>query len=156
MALWHTFMKFKTTAQQQCYEKIQPWLTENYPNTHTPPYELPLFVIPMGSATAMVEVSPMGKDDALILVWAYVVTGADLRPDLLRYLLQKNYELQFGVFSIDEEGDIRVHASLIGSTCDKKELLTSLASVLETADMYDDEIVKTWGGKRALDRMLEQ
>ncbi len=149
-------MKFKTPVQQQCYEKIQPWLTESYPNTHTPPYEIPLFVIPMGSATAMIEVSPMGDNEALILVWAYVVTGADLRPDLLRYLLQKNYELQFGVFSIDEEGDIRVHASLIGSTCDKKELLTSVSSVLETADMYDDDIVKTWGGKRALDRMLEQ
>ncbi|MCS6959906.1 MAG: YbjN domain-containing protein [Pseudanabaenaceae cyanobacterium SKYGB_i_bin29] len=149
-------MKFKTAVQQQTYEKIRPWLTENYVNVQTPPYEIPLFVVPMGSATAMVEVSPLGEDEALILVWAYVVTGADLRPDLLRFLLQKNYELQFGVFSIDEDGDIRVHASLIGSTCDKKELLTSLSAVLETADLYDDDIVKTWGGKRALDRMMEQ
>ncbi|MFN3360544.1 MAG: T3SS (YopN, CesT) and YbjN peptide-binding chaperone 1 [Pseudanabaenaceae cyanobacterium] len=149
-------MKFKTAVQQQTYEKIQPWLAESYPNLHIPPYELPIFVVPMGSATAMVEVSPLGEDEALILVWAYVVTGADLRPDLLRFLLQKNYELQFGVFSIDEDGDIRIHASLIGSTCDKKELLTSLSAVLETADLYDDDIVKTWGGKRALDRMLEK
>jgi hypothetical protein len=40
----------------------------------------------------------------------------------------------------------------VGSTIDKKELEASVIAVLEIADKYDDEIVKRWGGKRALDK----
>jgi hypothetical protein len=39
----------------------------------------------------------------------------------------------------------------VGSTCNQKELETSVRAVLEIADRYDDEIVERWGGQRALD-----
>ncbi|MEE3716041.1 YbjN domain-containing protein [Tumidithrix elongata RA019] len=146
-------MKFATIAQKVCYEKIKPWLHEMYENLAIPPYDLPIFILPMGSATAMVEVLPWGNSEAIIATWSYVVTGAELTADLMRFLLKQNSELQFGVFSVDDDGDIRFHSTLVGSTCDRKELHTSVSSVLETADRYDDEIVETWGGERALDRM---
>jgi hypothetical protein len=58
------------------------------------------------------------------------------------------------VFSIDDDGDIRFHTTLVGSTCDRDELQTSVSSVLQTADKYDDTIVEAWGGERALERSL--
>jgi hypothetical protein len=147
-------MKFETTIQQACYEKIQPWLKELYENVYSPPYNMPIFVLPLGSATATVEVLPWGNTEAIISTWSYVVTGAEITQDLMRFLLHKNSELPFGVFSIDDDGDIRFHATLVGSTCDRDELQTSVSSVLETADKYDNEIVATWGGERASDRSM--
>ena len=46
--------------------------------------------------------------------------------------------------------------NLIGSTCDKEELKTSVITVVKLADEYDDEIVARWGGQRALDRWLKK
>lgn len=145
-------MKFETFIQQVCYEKIQPWLKELYENVYSPPYDMPIFILPLGSATATVEVLPWGNTEAIISTWSYVVTGAEITPDLMKFLLKKNSELQFGVFSIDDDGDIRFHTTLVGSTCDREELKTLVSSVLQTADQYDDAIVATWGGERALDR----
>lgn len=147
-------MKFETPIQQACYEKIQPWLTDLYENVYSPPYDMPVFVLPLGSATATVEVLPWGNTEAIISTWSYVVTGAEITQDLMKFLLKKNSELQFGVFSIDDDGDIRFHTTLVGSTCDRDELQTSVSSVLQTADKYDDAIVEAWGGERALERSL--
>jgi hypothetical protein len=142
-------MKFTTIAQKACYEKIQPWLQEMYANLAIPISGLPVFILPMGSATAMVEVLPWGNSEAIIATWSYVVKGVGQTTDLMRFLLQKNSELSAGVFSIDDDGDIRFHSTLVGSTCDRHELHSSVAVVLETADRYDDKIVQMWGGERA-------
>jgi hypothetical protein len=142
-------MKFATVAQKACYEKIQPWLNEMYENLSIPLSGLPVFILPMGSATAMVEVLPWGNSEAIIATWSYVVKGVEQTADLMRFLLQQNSELQTGVFSIDDDGHIRFHAIVVGSTCDRQELRTSVAAVLETADRYDLKIVKNWGGERA-------
>jgi hypothetical protein len=147
-------MKFETPVQQACYEKIQPWLHDLYENVYSPPYNMPVFVLPLGSATATIEVLPWGTTEAIISTWSYVVTGVEMTQDLMKFLLQKNAEIDFGVFSIDDDGDIRFHTTLIGSTCDRDELKTSVSSVLETADLYDDAIVVNWGGERALERSL--
>lgn len=145
-------MKFETPIQQACYEKIQPWLHDLYENVYSSPHDVPVFVLPLGSATATVEVLPWGNTEAIISTWSYVVTGAEITQDLMKFLLQKNSELQFGVFSIDDDGDIRFHTTLVGSTCDRDELQTLVSSVLQTADQYDDAIVGNWGGERALER----
>jgi hypothetical protein len=59
----------------------------------------------------------------------------------------------FGAFGLDVNGDIIFEHSIVGSTCDKKELESSVRAVLEIADKYDDKIVAEWGGMRALDRI---
>jgi hypothetical protein len=149
-------MNVRTQAQQACYEKIKVWLQELYQNdVFMPDDELPIFALHSGSAIAVVEVQDYGDEEALISIWSYVVTGAAIKQDLLDYLLRQNNKIKFGGFSLDPEDDILFHAELIGSTCDKKEIETSVTAVLQTADEYDDIIVKTWGGERAIDRMLE-
>jgi hypothetical protein len=146
-------MKFITTAQQICYKKIEPWVAEICQDQYIPPSNLPIFIVPVGSATAMIEVLPWGVDESVISAWSYVVTGAEITNELMRFLLDQNFNLQFGAFSLDKDGDIRFQASLIGSSCDKNELQTSVTTVLEAADEFDDRIIKIWGGKRATDRM---
>ncbi len=146
-------MKFKTAAQQACYEKIEPWVADICQSQYIPPSNLPIFVVPAGSANAMIEVLPWGADESVIMAWSYVVTGAEITPELMRFLLDQNFDLQFGSFSLDKDGDIRFQTSLIGSSCDQNELKTSVTSVLEAADEYDDRIIKIWGGKRASDRV---
>jgi Putative bacterial sensory transduction regulator len=146
-------MKFKTAAQQTCYEKIEPWVAEMCQEQYIPPNNMPIFIVPSGSATAMIEVLPWGETDSLITAWSYVVTGAETTAELMRFLLDQNFDLPFGAFSLDKDGDIRFHASLIGSSCDLNELKASVSAVLKAADDYDDKIIATWGGKRASDRM---
>ena len=145
-------MKFKTAPQRACYEKIAPWVKELFEGTIVPEYPIPVLIVSMGSASAMVEISPWG-DDATVRTWSYVVTGAELTADLMQFLLRRNVEMEFGAFGIDDDGDIRFEHALVGSTCDKPELQASVTAVLEAADRYDDEIVKRWGGKRAVDRV---
>ncbi len=146
-------MKFKTSAQQACYEKIEPWVADICKDQFIPPNNLPIFIVPVGSATAMIEVLPWGIDESVISAWSYVVTGAEITPELTRFLLDQNFDIQFGSFSLDKDGDIRFQTSLIGSSCDKNELETSVTAILEAADEYDDRIIEKWGGKRASDRM---
>jgi hypothetical protein len=146
-------MKFMTPAQEACYKKIEPWVSEICKDQYIPPSNLPIFIVPVGSATAMIEVLPWGVNESVISAWSYVVTGAEITPELMRFLLDQNFDMQFGSFSLDKDGDIRFQTSLIGSSCDKNELQTSVTAVLEAADEYDDRIIETWGGKRASDRM---
>jgi len=42
--------------------------------------------------------------------------------------------------------------TIVGQSCDKDELRASVLTVVLCADRYDDEIVRRWGGERALDR----
>ncbi len=92
-------------------------------------------------------------DETMITTRAYVVTGAELTPKLARYLLYQNGGMHFGGFGVDDDDDIFFQHSIVGSTCDRKELEASVVAVLRTADEYDDRIVERWGGQRALDQI---
>jgi hypothetical protein len=61
--------------------------------------------------------------------------------------------MSFGAFGIDDEGDVIFEHTIVGSTCDQKELESSVIHVARTADDYDDIIVEKWGGERALDQI---
>ncbi len=82
-----------------------------------------------------------------------MVVGAEIRPDLLRYLLEENVKMIFGAFGISSDNEILFEHSIVGSTCDRKELEASVKAVMDISDDYDDKIVERWGGKRALDRI---
>jgi hypothetical protein len=106
----------------------------------------------MGSAVVQVYVMQWGDKDAAINVRSYVVTGAERRPEMLEFLLRQNYDMRFGAFSLDHDGDVVFEHTIVGSSCDKAELKASVMAVLTTADKYDEQIVSRWGGKRAMDR----
>jgi hypothetical protein len=146
-------MEFRTQAQKACYEKIAPWMKELFGEFAFARDDAPVISVVVGSAVAQTAVFPWGEDDATICTRAYVVTGAELTPDLMHYLLRKNADMRFGAFGVDDDGDIVFEHTIVGSTCDKEELRASVMAVVLTADQFDDEIVARWGGQRALDRM---
>jgi len=145
-------MEFATAAHKSVFERVQPMLKELFGEMAVPHPDFPAFGIRMGSAFANISVVPWGPDSATVNVRAWVVTGAELTPELMRYLLAKNDQVVFGGFGIDEQGDIFFQTTLLGPSCDKPGLHTAVLSVVQTADDLDDEIVSRWGGQRAVDR----
>ncbi len=149
-------MKFETQAQQACYEKLVPMFKELFGEFAMFRDDYPVVGLILGSSLTQAVVAPWGDDDAVIQVRAYVTTGTELTPDLLMFLLQANDHLRFGAFGIDNDGAIFMEHSIVGPTCDKPELKASMLAVAHTADEYDDQIVKRWGGERALDHSQDE
>ncbi|MEL7035323.1 MAG: YbjN domain-containing protein [Cyanobacteria bacterium J06592_8] len=145
-------MRFETSKQEACYEKVEAWMRELYGKFPHPKQDVPGLSLFMGSAQVDVLVFPWGETDAIITTCSSVVTGVELTPDLMQFLLRENYNMRFGAFAVDEQGDIVFEHTIVGSTCDQPELKASVNAVLKIADDYDDKIVERWGGKRALDR----
>jgi len=145
-------MEFKTAPQKEIYEKITPWVKEIFGTFVVQREDTPAFVITVGTAMAQVGVFPWGEDDATLTTRSYVITGAELVPDLMEFLLHENDRMRFGAFGIDDDKDIFFEHALLGSTCDKEELKSSVMAVVYTADKYDDLIHEKWGGLRAEDR----
>jgi len=144
-------MEFTNPAQEACYGKVARWMKEMYGEMVTPLEKSPAFVLPLGSSMTYLLVSPWGKDDATITIFAYVVSGAGLTFDLMYALLKENNNFGFGAFSVNENGDILFSHTIVGSWCDKEELRASVRTVAQVADDYDDSIIDQWGGRRAVD-----
>jgi hypothetical protein len=109
------------------------------------------FTISEGSSVVMITVRSFTEDDTCIECTANVVYGAEISPDLMRFLLRKNAELHFGGFGLLFDNTITFSYSIAGMHLDKEEFQTALYSVAIIADYYDDEIIAAAGGKRASD-----
>jgi len=144
-------MEFAHEAHKKAYERVQPMLKELFGEMVIAHPEFPAFGIRMGSAVANIAIVPWRDDSATINVRAWVVMGAELKPDLLKFLLNKNNSVIFGGFGIDEQGDIFFQHTIVAASVDLPELRAAVLAVVSTADDLDDEIVKGWGGRRALD-----
>jgi hypothetical protein len=101
----------------------------------------------------VVEVTRWAENNIKIPIWTYVVTEPQLDPALLKFLLRQNELLRFGGFSLDSDGDIRLHACIYGTDFSPSEVQLVVREVLEAADYYDDEIILIWGGKRAIEHV---
>ena len=145
-------IEFQTDAQKQCYEKVAPWVKEIFGDFAVVRDDRPVFMVNVGSAITHTAVYPWGDDDPTICSRAWVVQDAEMTPELMRYLLTTNDTMRFGAFGIDEDDDIFFEHTIVGSTCDRDELKTSIMAVVTTADRLDDEIVARWGGTRAMDK----
>lgn len=145
-------MEFNNEMQKNVYAMLLSWLTpEIQAGAMQQVQDRPLFFLRHGSAIVHISVSAMGEGEAVITVGARVVAGANITPELMLYLLAHNSSSLFGAFGIDpESGVISFDHSIIGSTCDQKELLTSISAVASTADTLDDAIIEKFGGKSAL------
>jgi hypothetical protein len=145
-------MEFKTNAQKETYEKIAPWMKEIFGTFVMAREDAPAFGVGLGSAFVQVGILPWGEDESTITARSYVVTGVELTADLMHFLLRENDRMRFGAFGIDEDNDIFFEHTIVGSTCDKEEIKSSVMAVVVTADQYDEQITQKWGGQRALDR----
>src|SRR5262249_39461531 len=142
---------FESSAQEACYKKVALWMNELFGESVHVYADSPAFANRFGTAIVYTWIRPWGDDDAVVDCRAYVVSGARLTPELTRFLLNENATMRFGAFAIDAEGEIVFRHCIVGSTCDKGELETSVAAVARTADEYDDQIVQRWAGQRALE-----
>lgn len=71
-------------------------------------------------------------------------------PEPMRYLLAKNDSMRFGAFGVDSD-DVFFEHTIVGNTCDREGLKSSIMAVVTPADLLDDRIVARWGGTRATD-----
>jgi hypothetical protein len=145
-------MEFKTEAQKSVYEKVAPMVREIFGEFAQERDDIPQFGVLMGSSITRITVIPWGDDDATISITSYVVSGAEITPELMEYLLRENASMRFGAFGIDSDDDIQFEHTIVGSTCDKEELKASAMAVVRVSDKYDDEIVARFGGQRATDQ----
>jgi hypothetical protein len=146
-------MAFESKVQEETYNKVKGYMVQVFGEMTREIPDRPLFVLQTGTTLTHIAVAPWGDDDAVVMVRAYVVHGADLDPELLKFLLLQNASMRFGAFGVDEDGDIFFEHSIVGSTCDKAELKASVLAVGHTADRYDEQIVQRWGGMRVADRV---
>lgn len=142
-------MQFRTEAQKDCFEKVSSCLNGKFTGMVIPAEELPAFFIVRGNAILQVAVFPLGESDSVIQCRSYTVSGAELTDDLMRYLLNQNTQLRFGSFGIDNDGDIILEHSLIGSLADRLSTQRIAEMILASANKFGDEIVARWGGQRA-------
>jgi hypothetical protein len=144
-------MEFATEAHKVCYEMVASMLKDLFGEFARPHPDVPEFGLVVGSALARIRVNSWGPASAVITGRAYVVTGAEITPEMMEFLLKANNKLLFGAFGLDEQNNVFFDHTLIGTTCDKEELKNMAMMVVRTADEYDDQIVARWGGKRAMD-----
>lgn len=145
-------MEFRNEMQKNVHAMLASWLAGDVKSGAIfAVADRPAFLIPKGSTVVHVAVNAFGDQDASITVGAPVVTGAQVTPELMAFLLAHNHGSVFGAFGVNpENGTITLDHSIVGSTCDQKELMTSIAFVAETADKLDDAIIGKFGGKSAL------
>ena len=98
-------MEFQILVQAECYQKIDGWMDELFSDSPWEKLDEPGFGIFLGSAWVEVRVSPWGED-SIINTCSTVVIGAELKSDLLEFLLRSNSNMQFGGFSLDTDGTV--------------------------------------------------
>lgn len=106
-----------------------------------------------GSTRIMIHPSILGDMNKSILqIIALTVMNVDVNDDLIRYINDLNSRVYFGKFiAMKPEKMVVCTHSLLGDKLDKEEFLTGVAAVAFLSDKYDDEIVKKFGGIRAID-----
>lgn len=145
-------MDFAGDLHREAYEHVRQLLTELYGEMYETVETSPMFRVREGSTTASILVLPWGDDRCVVEIRAYVVLGAELTPELLKYLLVQNSDFMLGAFGVDTDDDIFFSHSILANDLDKPELRASINAVRFTADSQDDEIQARWGGQRIADR----
>lgn len=110
-----------------------------------------VYAVSRGSTRVMISARAFTPEECMVEVTAHVVTGADMTPELMKFLLRKNAELHIGGFGLLFDDTVVFSYAITGTHMDRNELVTAIAAVAVIADHYDDEIVALAGGKRASD-----
>jgi hypothetical protein len=139
-------MEFETRAQQDVYQKIEPWLKEMFGIFFHPCEDDPYFEIHVGAAPVYVGVQPWTVENASITARTYVALNINVHPDLLLFLLRENDSLRFGAFGLDADNDIFVEHTLPGFTVSAAELKSTILAVGQAAGQYEEQITARWGG----------
>lgn len=144
-------IELKTTNDvlQSTIQKVSGLCSELFPDVVS--FGDGSFILSHGSASVMVIVRSFNADEACVECLAHVVSGANITPELMKFLLRKNSELHFGGFGLLFDGTVIYSYTISARQLDKNELSNAVQAVSMIADYYDDEIVAMAGGKRAQD-----
>jgi len=108
--------------------------------------------IRQGSTVVVVNPSEWGEQTLVKLSAPVALNITKITPELTRFLVEKNFELLFGKFSLDTNGNaIWYEHVLLGDTLNAEELFVAVATVALTADKYDEQVAKMSRGKRVAD-----
>ena len=129
--------------------EVQAFLDKDFPDHLS--FGNGTFTISRGSTQVMIIVRPFTSNETSIECISQVVTGANISPELMNFLLRKNAELHFGAFGLYFDNTITFSHSITGTNLDENELVNTLNAVAIIADHYDDKIMELAGGKRAAD-----
>jgi hypothetical protein len=145
-------MEFQSRVEEEVHGRVTAWIAKLFGASAKPTQDARAHRVSFGSAFVEVSVATWGDKEAVVVARAPVVSGTDVTPDLMRYLLRKNADTRFGAFAITDAGDIELRYAMVGSTCQEGELRAAVQYLMLAADLCDDEIVSRWGGLRARDR----
>jgi len=146
-------MTENSNSPEQSYNdacnKVDRILKTNFPNYIR--FENGKFTILHGSTQVMITIHYLIDNETIIICSANVVRKAKINDEVMNFLLRKNAQIQFGAFGLLFDGTVIFSHSITGSNLDENELMTTLNSVAQMSDYYDDVIVAMAGGKRAKD-----
>jgi hypothetical protein len=146
-------MDFEHDTHRQTHERVEEYLAELFEDPQMDP-DNGHFYVRYGSTVLEIAVGPYGPEEAMVMVMAYCVQGANLEEELLLGMLELNHHMPFGAFSLVGQ-DIFFSHSLFGRSLQRSNLLGAIAAVAEVSDDYDDRIVAKYGGQTALQRIRD-
>jgi len=133
----------------QVKAKVQAILTEQGPVSLDSDGD---YSIPMGSTRVFVHVMAHPNDEAtLVSVFAPVLTGVPLTPEFYEFVALNTDRMIFGHLALantDNGGYLVISHMLLGDYLDADELLYAVFGVASSADEFDDDLQKRFGGKR--------
>jgi hypothetical protein len=146
-------MEFENQTQRATHDTVAEYLAEFFDDPFHDD-ESGHFYVRYGSTVLEIAVEPYGDEEAVVLIMAYCVQGAELQEDLLLGLLEVNHQLPIGAFSL-VGNDIFFSHSLFARSLDARTLLQAITAVATISDDYDDRIVARYGGQTALERIRD-
>lgn len=150
-------MEFKTDAHQNVYEKTRDYLYALFGEVNVKAMDDTL-VLQEGSTFVYVRTFPIGEKKSGVEVFAYVVIDVEVTDQLMRYLLTYNLSLVLGAFGLargeGDRGTVVLTHTILGDSMDRDEIYGSVSAIARVADDMDDQIVKAFGGKTALGKVI--
>ncbi len=125
--------------------RIRAYLPEIYPDFVE--FDDSTFTVQQGSATVSVIVRGWHENDCAVEFTSQMVSGGNITPEVMRWLLAKNVELHFGGFGLLFDDTIVYSQTLPGGDLSTGEFEATVRTVAMIADHYDDEICTLAGGK---------
>ena len=134
-------------------EKIDKFIKSNNLGLISDKYEHYIFKEKTTFVYAIINEDSAGE---WVMFYSLVVKKPKFKKKLLLELLKFNSSIPFGAFGLEGDYIIFKHCILGGDHMDEKEFLQSLISVSKISSQYDDEIIKNYGGKTAMDIVNEE
>lgn len=143
--------QFHTQCQEEVYRQVKSYL-DDLVDEHFDDADHCDFYLKYGTTVLEISIEAFEEDDAVVEILAFCVQGVDPTFELTKELLQLNADVPLGAFSLVDR-DIFFSHSFLGRRLRPEQLIASLESVASISDLYDEQLVRRFGGETALERL---